>query len=420
MAVALVLGNMIGSGIFLLPASLAPYRGLSLVGWILSTAGALALALVFARLARLDPAAGGPYAYTRQAFGDLPAFLVAWGYWISMWTSLGALAVALVGYLTPLVPALSASPAAAAASAIGAIWLLIAVNVAGVRAAGWMQIVTTGLKLVPLLFVGIAGLLAFDPARFVIDRSAAGPLAVDLSAVTALTLWAFLGLESATVPAESIDHPETTIPRATMVGTALAALIYVVSTIGVMSVLDPATLGQSVAPFADAARALGGEGAGLAVAAGAAISCFGALNGWTLLTGQLTLAVARDGLFPEVFARLSPRGTPAAGLVIAGVLTTALVAVNYTRGLVELFTFFILLATLSTLVAYVFSSLAVFLLRGPARESALPAGTALAAALAFVYSLAAMAGAGKAAVYWGFLLLMAGLPVYVLIQRRRV
>ena len=419
MAVALVMGNMVGSGIFLLPASLAPYGGVSLIGWLVSTGGALVLAIVFARLSRLDPAAGGPYAYTRRAFGDLAGFLVAWGYWISMWTSLGALAVALVGYLTPFFPRLAQEPSSAAAAALAAVWFLVGVNIAGVRSAGWMQLATTALKLLPLAAVGVAGLFHYEPAHFALTQADGRSFAASVPAVTALALWAFLGLESATVPAASIVDPERTIPRATIVGTTLAAIVYIASTIGVMSVVAPATLAKSTAPFADAARALGGETAALIVAAGAAVSCFGALNGWTLLAGQLPLAVARDGLFPRVFARMSARDTPAAALLIAGVLTTALVFLNYSRGLVELFTFFILLATLHTLIPYAFSSLAVFLLRDGPRRTPLSAGAAVAAALAFAYSLWAMGGAGQETVYWGFLLLIAGLPVYVFIIRSR-
>ena len=419
MAVALVMGNMIGSGIFLLPASLAPYGGLSLPGWILSTIGALLLALVFARLARLDPSAGGPYAYTRRAFGDLAAFLVAWGYWISMWTSLGALAVALVGYVGPFVPGLVESPPAAAIAAVGAVWLLIGVNIAGVRRAGWVQVATTVLKALPLVVVALAGLVAFDPARFAIPQQDARTTFAAIPAVVTLTLWAFLGLESATVPSGSIEDPDKTIPRATVVGTLLTAVIYIASTVGVMSLVSPSVLATSTAPFADAARSFGGETAAAAVALGAAVSCFGALNGWVLLVGQLPLAVARDGLFPRIFARVSSRGTPAAGMVIAGALTTALVSLNYTRGLVDLFTFFILLSTLNTLVPYVFSSLAVFLVPDASTSARLSAGTASIAGLAFLYSLWAIAGAGQETVYWGFLLLVAGLPVYVALSRAR-
>ena len=417
MAVALVMGNMIGSGIFLLPASLARFGGVSLIGWLISTAGALMLALVFARLARIDPASGGPYAYTRRAFGDLAGFLVAWGYWISMWTSLGALAVALVGYLAALIPPITATPAIAAGSALIAVWSLVAVNVIGARAAGWVQVVTTVLKLFPLALVAVLGLAHFDSSRVEIADASVGRLITDVPAVVALTLWAFLGLESATIPAGSIERPDISIPRATVVGTAIVAIVYVASTVGVMSLVPREALGVSTAPFVDAARTQVGDWGAGAVAAGAALSCFGALNGWTLLVGQLPLAVARDGLFPRVFARISRRGTPAAGLIIAGALTTALVLLNYTRGLVELFTFFILLSTLNTLIPYVFSSLALFLLAEKGGQ-ALPRGIAVVAILAFAYSLWAMAGAGAETIYWGFLLLIAGLPVYVFLVRR--
>ena len=421
MAVALVMGNMIGSGIFLLPSSLAPFGGLSLVGWLVSSAGAVALALVFARLARLDPAAGGPYAYTRRAFGDFAGFFVAWGYWISMWSSLGALAVAFVGYLDPFVPTLVRSPIAAAVMAVGTVWILVGVNVVGVRSAGWVQGITTVLKIVPLAGVGLAGLFAFDASHFEIAQTGVRPIVSGVAATAALTLWAFLGLEGATVPSGSIANPERTIPRATMVGTIITAAIYIVSTVGVTSLLDPVTLGRSTAPYSDAARTLAGDAAARLVALGAAISCFGALNGWVLLVGQLPLAVARDGLFPGIFARVSRQDTPAAGMVIAGVLATALVAMNYTRDLVGLFTFIILLSTLSTLVPYVFSSLAVFLIPDatPTGPQRLRAGAATVAALAFAYSLWAIGGAGAETVYWGFLLLLAGLPVYVAVVRRR-
>ena len=417
-AVALVMGNMIGSGIFLLPASLAPFGGLSIAGWLVSASGAMALAVVFARLARLDPAAGGPYAYTRRAFGDLPAFLVAWGYWISTWTALGALAVALVAYLTLFVPGLAASPAAAAAVAIGAIWVAVAINAAGVRTAGSVQVVTTVLKVLPLAAVGLFGLTYFDATHFAVASTDARSLLAGVPAVATLTLFAYLGLESATIPAGSIRDPARTIPRATLIGTALTAVVYIVTTVGVMSVLAPAQLSTSAAPFADAATTMAGGWAGRVVAAGAVISCFGALNGWTLVAGQLPLAVAQDGLFPGVFARLSGRGTPTAGFVIAGLLTTALVVLNYTRGLVDIFTFFILLSTLANLIPYAFCSLAIFLLRDDAAGGPLPTGVAITAGLAFVYALWAMGGAGYEAVYWGFLLLIGGLPVYVVVARR--
>jgi APA family basic amino acid/polyamine antiporter len=413
MAVALVMGNMIGSGVFLLPASLAAFGGLSLVGWVVSAAGATCLALVFARLARIDPAAGGPYAYTRRAFGDLPAFLVAWGYSVSVWSSMAALAVAGVGYLDPFFPTIVRTPILAASLAIGMLWLLTLINIAGVRRAGQVQVLTTMLKILPLAVVGIGGLFFFAPAHFAVNATSFSDGAGQVTQVATLTLWAFLGLECATIPAGNIANPERTIPRATLVGTLLAAAIYIVSTVGVMSLVPPALLATTTAPFADGARALFGNTAAALVALGAAISCFGALNGWTLISGQLPLAVARDGLFPQVFTRVTPHGTPVAGMLIGGTLATALIAMNHTRSLVELFTFMILLSTLSTLVPYVFCALASF------RIGHMAAPAKAIAGLAFAYGLWAIGGAGAETVYWGFLLLIAGLPVFVWVTRGR-
>ena len=429
-AVALVIGNMIGSGVFLLPASLAPYGGISLAGWIVSAGGAVLLALVFARLAASNPAAGGPYAYTRAAFGDMAGFMVAWGYWISVWSSNAALAVAFVGYLDPFVPSLVRSHASAAALAIATLWLLTAVNLRGVRSAGIVQVATTILKILPLAAIGIAGLFFLDASHFSVGDTSPGGIARGVTSTTTLTLWAFLGLECATIPAASIRDPERTIPRATVIGTLLAAAIYMISTISVMGTVSPATLGQTTAPFAESARALVGDRGAAIIAIGAAISCFGALNGWILIVGQLPLAVAEDGLFPSIFRRTSVRGAPTIGLLIGGLLASALIAMNYSRGLVALYTFTILLSTLSTLVPYVFCSLASFMLPRLGRERASTPGTrgtpgtpgtrgtpVLISALAFAYSLWAIGGAGAEVVYWGFLLLIAGLPVYVWVVR---
>lgn len=418
MAVTLVMGNMIGSGVFLLPASLAPYGGTSLIGWLVTATGSVLLALVFARLGRLHVAAGGPYAFTRLAFGDVAGFLVAWGYWISCWATNAALAVACVGYLDPFLPGIVRSPPAAAALAITLLWILTAVNARSVRTAGGVQAVTTLLKTLPLLLVGLFGLAALTPAHFAIAATSAPALGRDVIAVVTLTLWAFLGLECATIPAGNVRDPRRTIPRATLIGTLAAAVLYVLSTAGVMGVVPPEQLSASTAPFADAARSLFGESAARLVAAGAVISCFGALNGWILIAGQMSLAVARDRLFPAVFARTNQRGTPVPGLVIASGLSTALIAANYSENLVALFTFIILLATLSVLIPYVFCALASFVLP-EADGRPLSAGAAVIAGLGFVYALVAVGGAGAATVYWGFLLLLIGLPVYVVMVRSR-
>ncbi len=415
-AIALVVGNMIGSGVFLLPSSLAGYGLLSLWGWGITSIGATFVALVFVTLSRSLPAAGGPYAYARRGFGEFAGFLVAWGYWISIWTANAAIAVAFVGYFSALVPAVNASPLRAAATAVAVIWLLTWVNARGVREAGIVQVVTTGLKLLPLLLVAGFGLFYFDSANLQpIDNLKANGLAA-IGATAALTLWAFLGLESATIPADEIEDPARSIPRATILGVLLAAGIYFLSNLAVLGLVPAATLATSPAPFAEAGQRMWGTWAATIMAVGGAVSTLGALNGWTLLAGQLPLAAAQDQLLPTVLTRRSRRGTPIVGLGVSSLMVTLLISMNYTQALVEQFTFIILLSTLATLIPYVFTSAALLLLwqREPQLFPGLrPWRVFFLGTIAFVYSLVAVAGAGAETVYWGFLLLLAGLPLYV-------
>ncbi len=414
-AVALVVGNMIGSGVFLLPASLAPYGGISILGWFFTGAGAITVALMLARLGRMMPEVGGPYAYTRRGIGEMAAFIVAWGYWISIWSGNAAISVAFVGYMAVFFPALAENPALGAGIGLSAIWLLTGVNALGVREAGIVQLVTTALKILPLLAIGTLGLLYLDLDHFRPFNPSGEPPFTALTATATLTLWAFLGLESATIPADSVKDARRTIPRATIIGTLVAGLIYLLATVGVMGILPMGDLAESTAPFADAGRSIWGSTAGSLIAIGAAISAFGALNGWILLQGQMPMAAARDGLFPSIFGRMSARGTPVAGLVISSLLITGLTALNYTATLVERFTFIILLATLSTLVPYVFSAIAELVIFVREREKFRGerlAGATVIAVLALLYSLWAIVGAGWETVIWGFLLLLAGLPFY--------
>ncbi|MGH7711540.1 MAG: amino acid permease, partial [Gemmatimonadaceae bacterium] len=338
------------------------FGGISILGWLFSAGGAVCLALLFAQLAARLPKIGGPYAFAREGFGDFGGFLVAWSYWIAIVTADAALAVAGVSYLTVFWPALAASPLLAAVVAIGVLWLLTLVNMRGVHGAGQLQLVTTILKVLPLLAIGLFGFLAFKPEHFTpFNRSGMSPLAA-ISATVTLTLWAFTGLESGTVPAADVHEPQRTIPRATVLGTLITAAIYILCTVSVMGIIAPADLATSTAPFADAASKIWGPwGRGL-IGAGAAISCFGALNGWLLLSGQLPRAAALDGLLPARLAKVNAHGTPSFSLVLSSSLTMILVMMNYTRGLVNAFTFMILLATLATLLPYVFSSMTALLL----------------------------------------------------------
>jgi APA family basic amino acid/polyamine antiporter len=363
---------------------------------------------------------GGPYAYTRKGFGDFAGFLIAWGYWISVWCTNAAISVAFVSALSTFFPVLKTSAVAAIMTGLGAIWFLTWVNTRGIVASGKMQLVTTILKIVPLVLVLIGGLFFLKPENFVPFNASNTS---DLSAITAtatLTFFSFTGLECATIPSGSVANPEKTIARATMMGTLIATLIYVLSSVSVMGMIPAKELQVSVTPFADAAMIIWGSNARYLVSAGVAIAAFGALNGWILIQGQVPYAIAKDNLFPALFARQNKKGVPALGIIIGSGLVSVLMIMNYTRGLVEQFKFLILLSTLTVLVPYLFSTAAFITIRTENKYSAGNwAQAIILAVLAFSYALWAIAGAGQEIVYWGFLLLISGVPFYVWILWRK-
>ncbi|HLG10734.1 MAG TPA: amino acid permease [Dehalococcoidia bacterium] len=412
----LVAGNMIGSGIFLLPASLALYGPISLVGWVITATGALFLALVFANLGRAYPKTGGPYEYSRRAFGDFIGFQVAWGYWIAVWAGNAAIAVAAVAYAGEFWHTLSDEAIVGAAAAIACIWSLTLINLAGVKPGGQVSLLTTVLKIIPLLAIATVGLFYIDGANFSPFNASGDGWFSAVRAAAPLTLWAFIGLESATVPAEDVENPSRIIPLSTMLGTIVTTAIYILSTVVVFGVIATPELAESTAPFSDAAKSMWGSEFGRLVTIGAVISAYGCLNGWILLSAQVPMAAARDGLFPSVFSRLNSRGAPVVGLVVSSALASGLVLTNYTSGLVDAFTEILLLATLTTLVPYAFSSMAQLLLLVSDREAFSAKNfvrDAVIAAVAFAYTMWAIEGAGQEVVFKGFLLILAGTPVYV-------
>jgi APA family basic amino acid/polyamine antiporter len=303
------------------------------------------------------------------------------------------------------------------------------VNALGVRQGGIVQVVTTVLKFVPLALIAVIGVFSiswshftpFVPAGLSTGRASL-TLLEGITAAIGFTLWAFIGLESATVPAEEIKNPERNIPRATILGTLVTTIVYIVATVAVMGIVPLAALQSSNAPFADAARTIFGGSWGKAVGAIGSIAAFGALNGWILLTARVSLAAGRDGVFPRPFARLSGRsGTPVFGLVAAAVLVTALTFMNYTQSLVDQFGFIILLATLTTVVPYAFAAAAeiVLFIKEPAKFTGRKmVRDSIIAALGFGYAIWAMYATGSESIAKGFLLLMVGIPVYLYMRWR--
>jgi amino acid transporter len=417
---AIVVGNMVGTGFYLSPSAVAPYGNLAILAWLVMGAGAICLGLTFAKLARLAPATGGPYAYTRMAYGDFAGFLIAWGYWISIWASLPAIAIAFSGAVVDLFPALRSRPIIAALT-LGAIWGAVLINLRGVKAAGIFAEITTYSKLVPFGAVVLFGLFFINGAHFS-DFNPSGKSLLEASAALApLTMFAYLGLESATVPAGDVRDAERTIPRSTVLGISIAALLYVLGNIAVMGIVPREQLVGSVAPFSDAARAMWGSWGATAISIAVILSSIGALNGWTLLMGQVPMAAAQDSLFPPLFSRLSSQGVPAVGIMVSAGFATALVLVQAagSAGLSSFYNLVVGLSTMAAVIPYAFCALATGLVAAHAAGGGPIPRLTVIELIAFVFAVFTLYGCGAEPVLYGLVLLILGIPVYVWQRRRR-
>lgn len=419
MALALVMGSMIGSGVFLLPASLAPLGWNSVIGWVITVSGALCVATVFGQLSKALPKAGGPYAYTRAAFGDGAGFAIAWAYWISMWVGNAAIATAAVSYMSQLFPILGTHGVSAAVT-VAIVWAFTLLNMRGTKLAGQVQIIWTIAKLLPLIAViGLAAyVLAIQGAAVVRPFALTEISASSISTATILTLWAMLGLELATVPADKVHNPETTINRATLWGTAGAGFIYILVCSAVVLMLPVAVTVASPAPFAEFVNVFAGTNAGLAIAAVGAISALGALNGWIMCQAELPAAMARDGLFPAFLGKAAANGTPRNAHLFTSSLLSVVILMNSSRSMSAMFEFLILLTTAIVLVMYFGCTAAAFRLvkRG---EMTVGKGFWAILLVAALYSCWTIYGAGAEALLWGFALLLAGFPIFWLLARAR-
>jgi basic amino acid/polyamine antiporter, APA family len=417
-ATSLVIGNMIGAGIFLLPSKLASFGSISILGWIFTATGALILAKIFSNMSKIFVnKSGGPYAYSKAGFGDFIGFLVAWGYWISIWVSNAALCIAMIAAFSVFFPVLETSPILAVTISLSIIWILTWINNRGVESSGKIQVITTVFKLLPLVFVILVGAFFFDIDNFPEFNLTEDSNWVALSSVAAFTLYAFLGIESASIPAGNIDNPEKTIPKATMLGTIITTFVYIFGTVVLFGILPTDILKGSPAPFAEAGKIIGGDYAGYFVAAGAAISAIGCLNGWILLSGQLPMAAAQENMFPRVFKRENKNGVPYLGVFIGSSLTSALLFMNLSDSLIQQFNFIVDLTVLSVLVPYLFVAAAYVIV---IIEKKLHFNNAFKTftlgTLGAAYSIWAIFGTGSDTVFYGFLLLLAGIPFYVLMQ----
>ena len=418
-AVAIVVGNCIGSGIFTSAASLAAASNpkTAILAWIITSVGSLLIALSFASLGTAMPRTGGPIVYTRAAFGDFAGFLIAWTYWIGAWVGNAAIITAFMLYFTYFVPA-ATSPIIAFLVTSGVLWFFTIINILGVKGAGRVSVITTILKVGALVVFVIIAAMHFNPAMLSTVSSPKVEGMSTLPAAIAIALWAFVGIESATVPAGEIKNPEKNIRKSTVYGTLIAATVYIIVSVVGMGVLDQKTLASSNAPLADIInKATGGTWGGNFIALGAIVSALGASSGWILTTARSAFGASQDKLFPAFFAKIHPKYlTPVTSLIISGLAANVLLILNYMGTLSSAFNFMLLLATLAFLPAYAFSAAAdIILLKNHSTEfnffSFLK--NSFFALLAFGYSIYAIYGTGERVVMYGFILMLTGIPVYL-------
>src|SRR5215470_691207 len=358
-AIALIMGSIIGVGIFNLPTSLAGIGPITLVSMGLTTIGAIVLALMFAALSRRLPADGGPYAYARVAFGNRVGFFNAWSYWISAWAGNAGIAVGWVLYVEVFINKGHNKLITVLLVLVG-LWVPAVINLSGVKNMGSVQMVTTVLKFVALAFMAIVGLFFIKRANFT-PWNVSGESAVSaIGAGMAIALFSYIGVEVASVAAGKVRDPDKNVPKSTVFGTLATAVVYMLSLVAVFGIVPSSQLAKSNAPFSTAINAMfGGTWAGYVMSVVVIISGFEALNGWTMICAEMPLAAAKDGLFPDRFKRISKKGVPAYGIVAATALASIAMAVNYLgSGGAEVFTTLVLMTGITVAIPYGFSALA--------------------------------------------------------------
>jgi APA family basic amino acid/polyamine antiporter len=358
-AVALIMGSIIGVGIFNLPTSLASYGPITLVSMGLTTVGAIALALLFAALSRRLPADGGPYAYARVAYGNRIGFANAWSYWITAWAGNAAIAVGWVLYVEQFINK-GHNRAGSIVLVLVGLWLPAMINLSGVKNMGSVQVVTTILKFAALAFMSTVGLFYIQSANYSPWNVSGESAIAALGGGMAIALFSYLGVETASVAAAKVRDPDRNIPRATIFGTLATAVVYMLSLTAMFGILPSSQLAQATAPFSDAVNSMfGGTWAGKVMAIVVIISGFGALNGWTMICAEMPLAAAKDGLFPAQFKRMSRTGVPAFGIVASTILASIAMFINYLGSSgATAFTTLVLMSGITAAIPYAFSALA--------------------------------------------------------------
>ena len=418
-ATLMVAGNMMGSGIFMLPANLAGIGSIAVFGWIITTIGAVALALVFSKLTAIYPAAGGPYAYSKKAFGNYMGYQTNLVYWIANVVGNVGLAVAGLGYLTTFFPVLK-DPLVMALAQIAVIWFFTYANILGPNVVAKIQSMTTIFALFPIIGVALLGWFWFHGSTFMEGFNVTGKGDMTAIGMTLnFTLWAFIGVESASVSTAVVKNPTRNVPIATVTGVIIAAFCYILSSSVIMGIIPNKELIVSSAPFSQAVAVALGPTAGNIVAICAAIGCLGSLGGWTLLVGQTAQAAANDGLFAKFFACTNDKGVPATGLAFVALLMTAQVLATMSPTASEQFGKIASIAVILTLLPYIYSAVAIKIIGRDKMSAKQGIFYTIVGLIAAFYSMAAMIGSDPSQTRWALMFVIATIIFYELSENRQ-
>jgi basic amino acid/polyamine antiporter, APA family len=411
---------MVGTSAYTLPALLARETGpLGILAWIVTAAGYLFVALVYASLGTRYPQTGGPYVFAREGLGEFAGFQSVWAYWFSAVVGNAAIVTGVVGYVEGFSSTLAGSELYRFLLAQVLLWGLCLINVLGVKLSARVQVSVLFLNIVPLLLFSILALFYFDPANLT-------PFAPrgwgSLVTGVALIVWAYSGIESATVPAEEIRGSPNTIRRATLVGYAIGTAAFLLGAVAVAGVVPNAELATSARPIALAAERTIGTWAATIIGLAAIVAGLGTLNGWILMTGRIPVSAARDGIFFPALGRLHPRyGTPHVSLIVATILGSLSLGLYFTDTTLGVFDTIVQLSVLTTLLPHLYTAAAEWMLRR--RGDALPESRGMrpqiVAIVAFAFVLWSMYGIGPTITRWAFLVILAGIPLYVWFKTRR-
>ena len=411
---SIAVGCAIGSGIFMMPTLLAPYGLLGFGGWLIAGSGSILVALTMARLVKRIPRTGGPYVYVNEGLGSFAGFIIAWTYWVACISAIAGISIAFVGYLGFFVPIISDSPIYSLLASMLLVWIIVILNIRSLEGSSKFQLISTLLKLLPLIFMIFLGMLNFNLDNLPeLNPTDLHPISL-LATVTTLVMWSFIGIETATVPADNVINPQKTIPKILIASVVTVLIVYFLVSIAIAAIVPTSELMNSTAPFALAATKILGLTGGTIISIGALISTLGSLNANTLTAGNISLAAARDGLLPARFMSLTKTGTPIFTYLLTGKFVSILLILNYTKGIVNAFVFMAMLSTLSTLIAYAFCALAEFKFAQTDKKNQTRNNALLLSCGTFVYAFFAIWGAGIEMIIYSLVLILIGMPIYLI------